>query len=370
MHRWLLLSLALAVGACRPTPPDDVRLPTGFAASVNALSEPGGFFDTDNLISNERSYLHAVTDLEGAGGAGTAYVGVGPGQNFSYIAAVNPDVAYLIDLRRDNMLLHLLYKAAFELAPTRVEYLALLFGREAPDAPGDWQDASIVELVAFVDDGVADGTAAARARARADSAVASFGVPLTDEDLSTIARFHRTFIDAGLSLRFSSFGRLPRPHYPTLRDLLLERDRDGRQVNYLSSAERYRTVRRLQRDDAVLPLVGDLAGPHALRALGDDARARDVEVSTLYVSNVEFYLFRQRTFGAYADNVASLPFADDGVVVRSIFDGGRGGFASGGVVYYSRQQVVSIGAMIAAHRRGAISGYRALVALSPALPRR
>ena len=34
-----------------------------FAASVANLSEPGGYFDTDNLISNERSYLQVIPDL-------------------------------------------------------------------------------------------------------------------------------------------------------------------------------------------------------------------------------------------------------------------------------------------------------------------
>ena len=33
------------------------QAPSPFAAQIASLSEPAGYFDTDNLISNERSYL-------------------------------------------------------------------------------------------------------------------------------------------------------------------------------------------------------------------------------------------------------------------------------------------------------------------------
>ena len=105
-----------------------------FRARVEQLSEPGGDFDTDNLISNEGSYLDVVPALRAAGVQGGVYIGVGPDQNFSYIAHVRPDVAFIVDIRRDNMLLHLLFKALFALAPSRVEYLCLLTGRAVPSA--------------------------------------------------------------------------------------------------------------------------------------------------------------------------------------------------------------------------------------------
>src|SRR4030095_5831246 len=80
-----------------------------FAQQIHELSEPGGSFDTDNLSSNERSYLHILPALRQVRGGG-AYIGVGPDQNFSYIAAARPSIAFLIDVRRDNLLLHLLFK--------------------------------------------------------------------------------------------------------------------------------------------------------------------------------------------------------------------------------------------------------------------
>ena len=67
-----------------------------------------------------------------ASGAGRAYIGVGPDQNYTYIAKVRPKIAYMIDLRRDNLLQHLLYKSLFDLSRNRAEYLANLLGRPAP----------------------------------------------------------------------------------------------------------------------------------------------------------------------------------------------------------------------------------------------
>src|SRR4029453_14967345 len=87
---------------------------TGFSRLVARLSEPGGFFDSDNLVSNETSYLHVLGAFDSLGVRGGAYIGVGPEQNFSYIARVKPEIALIIDIRRDNMLLHLLFKAMFE----------------------------------------------------------------------------------------------------------------------------------------------------------------------------------------------------------------------------------------------------------------
>src|SRR3954451_3361013 len=83
------------------------------AALVEQLSEEGGEFDTDNLISNERSYLEVMPALKAAGVSGGAYIGVGPDQNFSYIAQLRPSIAFIIDIRRDNLLLHLLFKSLF-----------------------------------------------------------------------------------------------------------------------------------------------------------------------------------------------------------------------------------------------------------------
>ena len=45
---------------------------------------------------------------------GGVYVGVGPNQNFTYIAAIRPELAFIVDIRRQNLLEHLLFKVLTE----------------------------------------------------------------------------------------------------------------------------------------------------------------------------------------------------------------------------------------------------------------
>lgn len=293
---------------------------TAFARQVRDLSEPGGFFDTDNLMSNERSYLHVMTDLRQKRVSGGAYVGVGPDQNFSYIAAVRPSVAYIIDVRRDNLLLHLLFKSLFALSSSRSEYLSRLFGREIPGPVNPWRTASLEKIVAEIDAASVRPEATEALRARLDAEIARFGVPLSREDFGAISRFHRSFIGGGLSLKFQTLGRAPRPSYPTYRDLLLETDRAGRPSSFLASEKDFQFVREMQRRGLIIPVVGNLGGPSAMEAIAGAIRRRGERVSAFYVSNVEGYLFNDGLFARYAKNLGAIPRHERSVVIRSVFD--------------------------------------------------
>ena len=306
--------VALAGGAAQQAPT--------FASHVASLSEPGGYFDTDNLISNERSYLQILPELRRANLSGGAYVGVGPDTNFSYIAAVRPEIAFIIDIRRDNLLLHLLFKALFELSATRLEYLAQLLGRPLPLAVDGWRTAPIERIVTYLDRGNAAPPALQALRGRVDAAVKRTGVTLTAEDLATIARFHQRFIDEGLGLRFNSAGRPPQAHYPSYRDLLLETDSAGQQGNYLASEEAYQFVKSLHARHLIIPVVGDLSGPSALTAIGKLLSTRGQQLTVFYASNVEYYLHGQGTFARFVTNLRQMPRTRNSVIIRSVF--GRG----------------------------------------------
>jgi hypothetical protein len=329
---------------------------SSFSAQIAALSEPGGYFDTDNLISNERSYLQVLPALDTAKVRGGAYIGVGPDQNFSYIAAVRPSVAYIVDIRRDNLLLHLLFKALFVQSRTRVEYLALLTGRPVPTDIERWRTAPVERLISYVDGTPARDVDAMRRRI--DTTVAAIGVPLTAAERATIDRFHRRFIADGLSLRFQSTGRPPQDYNPNYRDLLIDRDGSGRQGNYLASEDAFQFVKALQQKDLVIPVTGDLSGPNALIRVGKAIAARQERLSAFYVSNVEFYLFSEGTFLRFAENLGHIPRAPNSVVIRSIFgryaSGGRPGDASA-----SRLQ--KIDELLREHTAGRIRQYGDLV---------
>jgi hypothetical protein len=153
---------------------------------------------------------------------------------------------------------------------------------------------------------------------RLHDAIAAFGVPLTAADFSTIQRFHHTFINAGLSLKFESRGRPPRSAYPTLRDLLLAVDRAGRSWNYLASERDFQFVRSLEGQDLVIPVVGDLGGTRTLSAIADLMTARGDRLSAFYISNVETYLSGDQ-YSQFIRNVTRLPRDARSMIIRSTF---------------------------------------------------
>jgi len=291
-----------------------------FAELVERLSESGGYFDSDNLVSNETSYLHVLGALRREDVRGGAYLGVGPEQGFSYIAAIEPEIAFIVDVRRDNLLLHLLFKTMFTEAEDRLAFLSLLYGRPVPPDLPRWKGGSLEELLLYVDAVRPDSGAHAKAHVRLMERVTRLGVPLTQEDRVTIRRFHDEFALSGLDIRYRSSNRNGRRSYPTARDLYRAVDLDDQHGSYLASDARYQVVRRLQRQDKIIPVVGDLSGPKAVRAIGDYLRGRGTTVSLFYLSNVEFYLFRSGTFGNFVDNVRSLPAGPNSMLVRSVFN--------------------------------------------------
>ncbi len=358
--------VALAIGwhafAITPVSAQALRaIPTSeFARLVDTLSEAGGYFDTDNLISNEASYLHVLPALDRRGATGGAYIGVGPDQNFSYIARTRPLLAFLMDVRRDNLLQHLLFKALFDAATTRADYLALWLGRPAPPAANRWADRTVQALVAYFDTTPATSASRDAALEEVQRRVQSYGVRLTPADLATIARFHDTFIQAGLSLKFTTTGRAPRWYYPTLRDLLLQTDRGGTPASYLASEADFQYVKELQRRNRVIPVVGDLAGSHAMRAIGHVMNAHQAKLNALYVSNAEDYVLRDGGFRAYVANVTSLPRTPQSVIIRSWF-GGPESHPHAVPGYFSVQLLQSVDVFARVAILDAMWSYRTLV---------
>ncbi len=326
-HLAPLIAATLLAGAHQAAGPAAGQ-PSPFAARIAALSEPPGYFDTDNLISNERSYPDVLPLLDRAPLLGGAYVGVGPDQNFSYIARLRPSIAFIVDIRRDNLLLHLLFKALFAQAATRGDYLAVLFGRAPPGDPDLRTGASVARLAAYIESHPADRRTVDEIRRRTDAAILRYGMPLTADDLATIGRFHRAFIDAGLDLRFRSVGRPPQSWYPTYRDLLLATTREGAPASFLGSEESFQFVKSLQARDLVIPVVGDLAGPTAVRAIGRELAQRHLRLAAFYTSNVEFYLARAGTLDAFEANLVSVPRLPGAVIIRALFGRFEGGSRS------------------------------------------
>jgi hypothetical protein len=251
-------------------------------------------------------------------------VGVGPEQNFSYLAHARPELAFIVDIRRDNMLLHLLYKAAFELAPSREAFVALVLGRELAPAAGP--AATLAEVLSRVDEAKGTPEGFARVHDRLRAAIRA-KVALEPRDDEKLRAMHQTFFTKGLELRFEmkpSSGRT----YPTLRELFSapapEGSSGGDELRgFLASEASFRFVQAMQRDDRVVPVVGDFVGPSALRGVGERARALGLEVRTFYVSNVEQYLLEGGTWAKWVGAIEALPRSADAVFVRGYLDQGK-----------------------------------------------
>src|SRR5712691_8693539 len=136
--RWVITLLALAVLSLQPPARAVEPLPTAlsdeqFWSLVSSLSEPGGTFRSENLASNEMYFVQMTRFTNPMKKHDGAYIGVGPEQNFHYIASLQPQIAFIVDIRRENRNLQLMYKALFELSTDRADFVARLFSRPRPD---------------------------------------------------------------------------------------------------------------------------------------------------------------------------------------------------------------------------------------------
>jgi hypothetical protein len=365
-----VLALSLAALACGHSAPGAVTPTSAAATSASAaragefatlvarLSEPGGFFDSDNLITNETSYLHVLGALERPGVKGGAYIGVGPDQNFSYIATIKPSIAFMLDIRRDNMLEHLLFKALFAGSRNRAEFLALLLGRPVPPNVEQWGDRPITEVVAYLDSAQVTPASEAAARAVVREGVRRTGVTSDTADLATITRYHGAFISNGLDIRYESLSRPGRGgFFPGLRELILARDLAGRQASYLAREPDFQFVKDLQARDLIIPVTGNLAGPHALAAVGEYVRSRGERISALYTSNAEDYMMRDGSFPKFAQTVATLPRDAHSVIIRSYFNGFRGQHPQSVPGFRSTQLLQPIDVFAATVAKGGYTDY-------------
>ncbi|HEY8458993.1 MAG TPA: hypothetical protein VIM99_01360, partial [Blastocatellia bacterium] len=187
----LLLSFSPATIAQQKVEINEKRY--DFAQLVNRLSEKAGYFGSDNLVSNELSYQHVLGRLEKMEVTGGAYLGVGPDQNFTYIAQIKPRIAFMVDIRRDALLQHLMFKALFMMSRNRIEYLSNLFARPLPKDHKKWTDRPIRDFIDYFDRTPLDQRLANRLTAELRKKIASFGLGLSQRDIETIDEIYQAF---------------------------------------------------------------------------------------------------------------------------------------------------------------------------------
>lgn len=298
------LVLAVSVAACSSSALPHSLADRDYWSLIESLSEPAGRFDvSENLVSNEPLFVENVRRLGTTGGV---YIGVGPEQNFSYIARVRPAMAFIVDIRRENLALHLLYKALFELSNDRADFVSRLFSRPRPG--GLSSSANVGEIFERFD-AVAPSTeryAQTLALIR-DRLTTTRTMPPADEDLASIERALTAFRTDGPAIDFWR-GRPKDPEAvrPSYRQLMTMRDVTGASRSFLASEEAFAYVKTLHTRNLIVPVVGDFGGPSAIRRIGDYVRAHGAAVQVFYASNVSVYLSKDQT-RAYCASLATLP---------------------------------------------------------------
>ena len=279
---------------------------------VTEFSEPGGVFQPE-FMSNEDSSQFVIPALKQTTPPGGVYIGVGPEQNFTYIAAIHPRIAFIVDIRRDNMLEHLMYKALFELSTDRADFISRLFARRRPAAVDS--NSSVQALFDAYQSVETDSSFyEENLQAVLTQVVTKHGFALSEADKGGIASLMSTFRAAGpYALRGTGDKSLTYAIAMTATDLM------GGQQSYLASEENFKFVRGLQRRNLIVPVVGDFAGPKAIAGIGRYVRDHDATVDVFYVSNVERYLWEQGDHGKqFYANAGTLPINASSTFIRSV----------------------------------------------------
>ena len=334
----MLLISVPAAPARRAARPADT-LPSQISDSefwrlVTEFSEPNGPYPYENYVGNEVMLQRVIPAARKATKPGSVYVGVGPEQNFTYALAFKAKMAFVVDIRRQNMLELLLYKALFEMADNRADFVSQLFSRKRP-AGLDAKTSASGLLAAYK--GVrGDAKYQQQNLQTIKRVLAKHRFMLSDEDLRTIERVHAVFYRAGPSIdyTFEATQLPPRPGigFPSFERMMIATDGDcgwpclesystppapGRNWSFLASEENFQYVRSMQRRNLFIPLVGDFAGSGTLRGIGQYLKEHGAAVGAFYASNVEYYLDDQQQQAFYS-NVLALPTDSSSVFLRFI----------------------------------------------------
>jgi hypothetical protein len=335
---------------------------TTYWRMVTEFSEPTGYFPSDNLLSNEISLQYVIPELLRSTKPGGVYLGVAPEQNFTLIAAMKPKIAFMVDIRHDNSLLLLVYKALFELSADRAEFASRLFSRPRP--PNLDTTSTAFQILQSLGTATKDSTLFLKNLAEVkDRLLKTHGFPLTKPELESVEYLYWWFYNAGPNLRYNmnqggGYGR-----FPTYLMLMTETDGTGEQRAYLANEKTFRVIKEMEEKNLILGVTGDFTGPKALRAVGDWVRARHATITAFYVSNVEFYLYRQLDdWRKFYENVKALPIDESSTFIRSLSQGYN--FRPGSPNGPQAELLCSIPVLLKAYADGKINGYMDMINLS------
>src|SRR5262249_23021370 len=192
----LLVTAALTCFAQRGAPalPSEIS-DKDFWKMIVDLSEPGGTYPYENFISNELEYQDVIPALKATTKPGGVYIGVGPEQNFTYVSVLQSKLAFLIDIRRQNMVELLVYKALVDMSPSLADFVSNGVSRVKPAG----LDAKTTPAALFtaIENAKVDPDLTAKNLAAIKAYMTKHGYQLTTEDISNIDKIYDAFTRGG-----------------------------------------------------------------------------------------------------------------------------------------------------------------------------
>jgi hypothetical protein len=335
-----------------------------FWRMITDFSEPGGFFRSDNFVSNETSFQYVIPELLRSTRQGGVYLGVAPDQNFTYLIALKPRIAFIVDIRRQNLIHHLMYKAMIEMAPDRAGFMSLLFARARPQ--GLNAESSPEALFSAFSRTPADTVLYAKDLAAVTEWLTKkHGFGLSASDLQSLDYVYRAFATAGpdITYGFPSGGGRGFSRWPSFAQLMLETDGAGLNRSYLATEANYRVLKEMETNNLIIPLVGNFSGDKTLRTVGAYLKQHGGTLTAFYTSNVEQYLFQQGDdWNRFYANVATLPLDSASTFIRSLSNGN--GFRPGSPNSRSVQLLSLVQETLRAVQDGRIQTYYDMIQLS------
>ena len=222
-----------------------------------------------------------------------------------------------------------MYKALFEMSGDRSEFVSRLFSKPRPD--GLTATSTIQQIIAgYWNVDTSEALYNENLKAIRETLVTRHKLPLTDEELKGITDVYHAFFWYGPSINYSSSGNgFSGRNQPTYADLMTAADGNGQTRGYLSSEEHFAFLKDLETRNLIVPVIGNFAGPKAIRAIAKYVRDKGSVVSAFYLSNVEQYLLQDGLWNDFCRNAATLPVDETSTFIRAT----RGGRYGAGYAY-------------------------------------
>jgi hypothetical protein len=245
-----------------------------------------------------------------------------------------------------------------EISSDRAGFISMLFARPRPAGLGS--GTTVDDLFTAFDNSIPNSNLFEKNLRLALDHLKDRGITLSFGDQASMQKVYEAFYESGPDLTYTSYGnaQLLGRGMPSYSDLMTAADESGKNWAYLATEEQFEAVRQLERNNLIVPLVGNFAGAKTIRTVGQYVRDHHAIVTTFYLSNVEQYLFQQDDdWARFYTNAATLPTDPLSTFIRSTADR-RENFVERGRVRWALKMLTSpIDDQIQAFNAGKIHTY-------------